>query len=446
MITKVIKRNGTEVEFDKDKIYNAIMKAMKYGSGVVNKEVAEKISNEIEDESKYMGEITISQIESKVFNKLIEYGQELTAKSYEGFRKVREYQRSNLSIDESIEGVVNGTNTEVMKENSNKDGEISSTQRDLIAGEFSKDYSRRKKLPANIVENHDNGAIHFHDMDYYVQHIHNCCLVNLKDMFTKGTVINGKLIETPKSLATATTVATQIVQQVANGQYGGQTISIAHLAPFVRVSYEKHLKSARKRLGKKLWKKNLEKYINRYTKILGEDHRDEVETIVRDLLKEEIENAIKEEANERIQEEIKASVQTLQYQINTFSTSNGQAPFLTVFMYLKEEPEYIKETAMLIEEILNQRYQGMKNEAGQWITPAFPKLIYVLDDNNVPKDSEYRYLTDLAVKCVAKRMMPDFISAKIMRENYDGEVFGPMGKCNMQPRINRVNHCLMGVI
>lgn len=323
MITKVIKRNGTEVEFDKDKIYNAIMKAMKYGSGVVNKEVAEKISNEIEDESKYMGEITISQIESKVFNKLIEYGQELTAKSYEGFRKVREYQRSNLSIDESIEGVVNGTNTEVMKENSNKDGEISSTQRDLIAGEFSKDYSRRKKLPANIVENHDNGAIHFHDMDYYVQHIHNCCLVNLKDMFTKGTVINGKLIETPKSLATATTVATQIVQQVANGQYGGQTISIAHLAPFVRVSYEKHLKSARKRLGKKLWKKNLEKYINRYTKILGEDHRDEVETIVRDLLKEEIENAIKEEANERIQEEIKASVQTLQYQINTFSTSNG---------------------------------------------------------------------------------------------------------------------------
>lgn len=323
MNTQVVKRNGTLVDFNKDKIYNAIMKSMKYGSGVVNEEVAMKISNEIENESKYLGEITISQIESKVFNKLIENGQKITAKSYEGFRKVREYQRSNLSIDDSIEGIVNGTNTEVMKENSNKDAEINSTQRDLIAGEFSKDYSRRKKLPANIVENHDNGAIHFHDMDYYIEHIHNCCLVNLKDMFEHGTVINGKMIETPKSLSTAMTVATQIVQQVANGQYGGQTISIAHIAPFVRISYEKYLKSARRRLGKRLYKKNYEKYVNRYTKLLGEDQRKNVETIVKGILTEEIEYAIKVEADERIKDEVKSAVQTLQYQINTFSTCNG---------------------------------------------------------------------------------------------------------------------------
>ena len=232
-------------------------------------------------------------------------------------------------------------------------------------------------------------------MDYYIQKMHNCDLVNLKDMFAKGTVINDKLIETPKSLQTACTVATQIVQQVANGQYGGQTISLAHLSPYVRLSYEKHQRNVRNE-----------------GRLIGIDYSEE---------------QIIKIAKSRLQDEIKAGIQTIQYQINTFSTTNGQAPFLSVFMYLREEPEYIEETAMLIEETLKQRFIGMKNPVGAYVTPAFPKLLYVLDDNNVPQDSKYRYLTDLAVKCVSKRMMPDFISAKIMRENYEGQVFPCMG-------------------
>ena len=282
-----------------------------------------------------------------------------------------------------------------MEENSNKDATVLATQRDLIAGEFSKDYCRRLLLPPKIVQAHDDGIIHFHDMDYYIQKMHNCDLVNLKDMFAKGTVINDKLIETPKSLQTACTVATQIVQQVANGQYGGQTISLAHLSPYVRLSYEKHQRNVRNE-----------------GRLIGIDYSEE---------------QIIKIAKSRLQDEIKAGIQTIQYQINTFSTTNGQAPFLSVFMYLREEPEYIEETAMLIEETLKQRFIGMKNPVGAYVTPAFPKLLYVLDDNNVPQDSKYRYLTDLAVKCVSKRMMPDFISAKIMRENYEGQVFPCMG-------------------
>ena len=291
--------------------------------------------------------------------------------------------------DKEIYGIVNQTNKEAMEENSNKDATVLATQRDLIAGEFSKDYCRRLLLPPKIVQAHDDGIIHFHDMDYYIQKMHNCDLVNLKDMFAKGTVINDKLIETPKSLQTACTVATQIVQQVANGQYGGQTISLAHLSPYVRLSYEKHQRNVRNE-----------------GRLIGIDYSEE---------------------QSRLQDEIKAGIQTIQYQINTFSTTNGQAPFLSVFMYLREEPEYIEETAMLIEETLKQRFIGMKNPVGAYVTPAFPKLLYVLDDNNVPQDSKYRYLTDLAVKCVSKRMMPDFISAKIMRENYEGQVFPCMG-------------------
>ena len=282
-----------------------------------------------------------------------------------------------------------------MDENSNKDATVLATQRDLIAGEFSRDYCRRMMLPTKIVQAHDDGIIHFHDMDYFIQKMFNCCLVNLEDMFAKGTVINGKLIETPKSLQTACTIATQIVQQIACGQYGGQTISLSHLAPFVRVSYNKHIKA-----------------IKEEGKAIGIDYTEE---------------QIKKIADSRLKEEIKAGVQTIQYQINTFSTTNGQAPFLSIFMYLNENPEYTKETAMLIEEVLRQRYVGMKNPVGAYVTPAFPKLLYVLDENNVPDDSEYRYLTDLAVKCVSKRMMPDFISAKIMKQNYEGQVFGPMG-------------------
>lgn len=393
---RVIKRNGHTVDFDATKIENAILKAMKCGSGIIDEQCAKDIAREIEEWHRYSdGDISIYRIEGQVFEKLIEKGQILTAKAYEGYRKVREFQRETNTIDNEIYGIVNQTNKDAMEENSNKDATVLATQRDLIAGEFSKDYCRRLLLPPKIVQAHDDGIIHFHDMDYYIQKMHNCDLVNLKDMFAQGTVINDKLIETPKSLQTACTVATQIVQQVANGQYGGQTISLAHLSPYVRISYEKH-------------KKNV---INE-GKMIGIDYSDE---------------QIEKIAKSRLKDEIKAGIQTIQYQINTFSTTNGQAPFLSVFMYLKEEPEYIEETAMLIEETLRQRYVGMKNPVGAYVTPAFPKLLYVLDDNNVPQDSKYRYLTDLAVKCVAKRMMPDFISAKIMRENYEGQVFPCMG-------------------
>ena len=386
---KVVKRNGSLAGFDKNKIYNAIMKAMKNGSGIVKPNIAKKIADEIEEEFSDRDEIRISEIETTVFNKLITKKQKITAKAYESYRAIQEFKRNYTELDKIIEGIVDGTNEEAINENSNKNAYIASTQRDLMAGEYSKDYSRRNLLPANILYAHDEGIIHMHDLDYFMQHIHNCCLVNLKDMLQNGTVINRKMIEKPKSLQTACTVATQAVQQIANGQYGGQTISLAHLAPFVRISFNKYLK----------------KYKNR--------------------------GCSPEDANtyamEDLHEEIKAGIQTIQYQINTFSTSNGQAPFLSIFMYISEEPGYEKETAMLIEEMLRQRIQGMKNEAGAYITPAFPKLLYVTDKNNIYPGSEYFYLTELAAECVSKRMMPDFISAKIMRQNYDGEVFPCMG-------------------
>ena len=386
---KVVKRNGSLAGFDKNKIYNAIMKAMKNGSGIVKPNIAKKIADEIEEEFADKDEIRISEIETAVFDKLIAKKQKITAKAYESYRAIQEFKRNRTELDKIIEGIVDGTNEEAINENSNKNAYIASTQRDLMAGEYSKDYSRRNLLPANILYAHDEGIIHMHDLDYFMQHIHNCCLVNLKDMLQNGTVINRKMIEKPKSLQTACTVATQAVQQIANGQYGGQTISLAHLAPFVRISFHKYL----------------EKYKNR--------------------------GCSPEDANtyamEDLHEEIKAGIQTIQYQINTFSTSNGQAPFLSIFMYISEEPGYEKETAMLIEEMLRQRIQGMKNEAGAYITPAFPKLLYVTDENNIYPGSEYFYLTELAAECVSKRMMPDFISAKIMRQNYDGEVFPCMG-------------------
>ena len=386
---KVVKRNGSLAGFDKNKIYNAIMKAMKNGSGIVKPNIAKKIADEIEEEFADRDEIRISEIETAVFDKLISKKQKITAKAYESYRAIQEFKRNRTELDKIIEGIVDGTNEEAINENSNKNAYIASTQRDLMAGEYSKDYSRRNLLPANILYAHDEGIIHMHDLDYFMQHIHNCCLVNLKDMLQNGTVINRKMIEKPKSLQTACTVATQAVQQIANGQYGGQTISLAHLAPFVRISFHKYL----------------EKYKNR--------------------------GCSPEDANtyamEDLHEEIKAGIQTIQYQINTFSTSNGQAPFLSIFMYISEEPGYEKETAMLIEEMLRQRIQGMKNEVGAYITPAFPKLLYVTDENNIYPGSEYFYLTELAAECVSKRMMPDFISAKIMRQNYDGEVFPCMG-------------------
>ena len=394
---EVIKRDGSKVAFDGSKIENAILKAMRYGSGIVKPEIASKISHEIEDWHKSSGAASISiyRIEGQVFEKLIEKGEVLTAKAYEGYRKVREFQRETNTIDNAIYGIVNQTNKEAMDENSNKDATVLATQRDLIAGEFSRDYCRRLLLPPKIVQAHDDGIIHFHDMDYYIQKMHNCDLVNLKDMFANGTVINDKLIETPKSLQTACTVATQIVQQVANGQYGGQTISISHLAPYVRVSYKKHLKAVRKE-GKEV----------------GIDYTEE---------------QIEKIAKSRLHEEIKAGVQTIQYQINTLMTTNGQSPFVTLFLNLDKDDPYIEENAMIIEEILRQRLEGIKNENGVYITPAFPKLIYVLDEHNCLNGGRYDYLTELAVRCSAKRMYPDYISAKKMRENYEGNVFSCMG-------------------
>lgn len=392
---KVIKRDGRKVDFDKDKIIIAIEKAMKYGSGIHDRHLAEEIADEIEIAIDGQSLVKISNIEDMVFNNLLEHNQRSTARAYEGYRKVREYQRVSGSIDSSVLGIVNGTNKSVMTENSNKNANILSTQRDLIAGEVSKDIARRLKIPTHIIQAHDDGIIHYHDQDYAIQNMFNCCLVNLEDMLQNGTVINGKMIESPKSFSTACTVATQIVQQVANGQFGGQTISLTHLAPFVRKSYIKHKDFISK--SNELYQLNLSEC--------------QINKIAKDLTSKEIKNG----------------VQTIQYQVNTFSSSNGQAPFLSIYMDINENPEYTKEVSMIIEEFLNQRYIGMKNPDGVLITPSFPKLLYVLDENNVPKDSEYRWLTDLSVKVASKRMNPDFISAKKMRENYEGQVFGCMG-------------------
>lgn len=394
----VQKRNGKIDNFDGQKIYNAIMKAMKYGSGIVKEDVATTITHEITQELMSLNKKTISitnDIEPLVFNKLCDKGETITARMYECYRAKRELQRQENALDEAEAGIVDGYNKEEREENSNKNPDIAATQRDLMAGTYSRDYSRRKKLPINIMAAHDEGQIHFHDSDYFMQHIHNCCLVNLEDMLQNGTVINGKKIEPPKSFQTCCTIATQVVQQIANGQYGGQTISLTHLAPFVRVSYKK-IKA------NKIAEWNANEFI--YTESM-------------------LESAVMKE----LKKEIKAGVQTIQYQINTFSTSNGQAPFLSIFMYINEDEEYKKETAMIIEEMLRQRIQGIKNEQGVYVTPSFPKLLYVLDENNTYEDSEYFYLTKLAAECVTKRMVPDFISAKIMRQNYDGEVFPCMG-------------------
>lgn len=394
-MVKVIKRDCTEANFNKEKILNAILKAMTSGSGIVKPKIAEDIADEIFEETKDREEVSISEIEQMVFDKLISKKQRLTARAYEGYRSIREFQREENELDDVVYGIVEGTDKEVLDENSNKNAYIAPTQRDLIAGELSRNYSRRNLLPINITQAHDEGVIHFHDADYFVQHIHNCQLVNLEDMLQNGTVINTKMIEKPKSFQTACTVATQIVQQVANSQYGGQTITLSHLAPFVRISREK-------------WVKRVIQDFEETGVTYNMEHVNYI-------------------ADKRLREEIKAGIQTIQFQVNTFNTSNGQSPFLTIFMYISENPEYEKETAMLIEEVLHQRYEGMKNEVGVPVTPSFPKLIFVLDENNISKDSKYYYLKKLACKCVAKRMMPDFISAKIMKQNYDGEVFPCMG-------------------
>lgn len=394
---KVIKRDGREVDFQKDKIIVAIEKAMKYGSGIYEISIAEKIADEIYTVANTTKSLTIRQIEDMVYHKLIENDHRETAKAYEGYRAIQEFKRENNTTDTSIFGLLNYVNEEVMNENSNKNPRIAATQRDLIAGEVSKDIARRKIIPSHLIQAHDEGAIHIHDLDYIMQPIFNCCIIDLENMLEFGTVINGKLVESPKSFQVACTVATQIVAQVASNQYGGQSISGIDkiLAPYVRVSFLKYKDRVRE-----------EMLITGV--VLSDDQLDKI-------------------AWKRTKDEIKAGVQTIQYQINTLMTTNGQSPFLTLMLHFEEDYEYAYEAALIQEEILSQRLEGIKNEQGVYITPAFPKIIYVLDEHNIHEDSKYYYITELASRCTAKRMYPDYISAKKMRAIYEGNVFAPMG-------------------
>jgi ribonucleoside-triphosphate reductase len=394
-MTNVIKKNGDTEEFDLKRVRKGIRSAMKTGSGEYFPRLVDAISSEIKDYVKDKETITGTEIDKIVVGRLKDYGQHATASNYERFKTLKYYKKSKGIVDNEIEGLLNGTNKGVIDENSNKDAKLISTQRDLIAGIESRSYSERKLIPINLLQAHREGLIHFHDTDYLIHPIFNCCLINIKDMLQNGTVINGKKIDKPHSIQTAATIATQISLQIANGQYGGQTISLSHLAPFVRTSFEKYTNKLREGFIK--------------------------------LGKTPDEDYIKLEAKKLTRDEVKSAVQTIQFQENTFSSNNGQTPFVSIFMYINEEPEYKEETAMLIEETIKLRYLGMKNKEGVYVTPAFPKLLYVLDENNVPQDSEYRWLTDLAVKCAAKRMNPDFISAKIMKKNYQNNVFPCMG-------------------
>lgn len=399
VVLEVIKRDGQKVPFDKSKISIAIEKAMNSSTGLYEEGLADRIADEIEEYALSLHKtMTIYAIEDQVYYKLIQYHNPATARAYENYKAVQSFKRKVNTTDEDVFGLLDRSNVAILDENSNKDAAIVSTQRDLIAGEVSKDIARRKLIPADIVQAHDSGAIHFHDMDYIIQPMFNCCLINLEDMLNNGTVINGKKIDTPKSFQVACTVTTQIIAQVASGQYGGQSINGIDriLAPFVRKSYDKLLANV------------LEEQVEIYG------------------MKPNMEKA-KEIAWKRTRKEVKDGIQTIQYQINTLMTTNGQAPFVTLFMYFDPNSEYAKEAALIDEEILKQRIQGVKNEADVYITPAFPKLIYVLDEHNIHPDSPYYYLTELAAQCTAKRMYPDYISAKKMKENYEGNVFSPMG-------------------
>ena len=413
----IVKRDGTQVQFDRDKIINAINKAFIEVDGkLYETDTAYDIAVEIEQVARQLAEedriLSVESIQDLVEDYLMRSERKDVARAYIRYRYKKEILRQTSKTYDGILELVEMQNDELKEENSNKNAIVASTQRDYMAGEVSKDLSHRMLLPAEVVRAHDAGEIHFHDMDYYAQHIHNCCLVNLEDMLQNGTVINKTKIEKPHSFATACNIATQIMAVVASGQYGGQSVSLSHLAPFVDVS--------RKALKKKA-------YQDYYT-ITGKDMLDltpEDEQIVTDL------------TEKRVREEVKRGVQTIQYQINTLNTSNGQTPFVTIFMYLNEvEDEQTKsDLAMIIEEVLTQRIQGVKNEKGVWITPAFPKLIYVLEEDNITEDSKYWYLTKLAAKCTAKRLVPDYISEKIMKrlklskgeEIGDGDTYPCMG-------------------
>lgn len=400
-MVKVIKRDCTEVDFDKTKISNAILKAMINGSGIVKPKIAEDIADEIYEENKNKDEISISDIEVMVYDKLINKKQRLTAKAYEGYRSIREFQRENQNtIDEDIISLLDDKNDYWKDENANKNPMLNTTKRDYMAGIISTDATRRYLLSPEIVNAHDEGIIHFHDADYFAQLLHNCSLVNLEDMLQNGTVISDVLIEKPHSFSTACTVTTQIIAQVASSQYGGQSISLAHLAPFVDISRQK----IKKKIAEELYDNGL---ISSDSENLAK-----VTNISNDLLKKEIEKGI----------------QTIQYQLTTIMTTNGQAPFITIYMYLNEakNEQEKQDLAMLIEEILKQRMQGVKNEDGVYVAPAFPKLIYVTEPDNITETSKYWYLTKLAAECSAKRLVPDYISEKMMLE-LKGDVYTCMG-------------------
>ena len=389
---KVIKRDGTIVDYDRSKIKLAIQKA--------NAEVPEedriqeaRIDSIIDSiEARRRQRLLVEDIQDMVEQALVAENKFLLAKTYIIYRYTRALVRKQNTTDESILSLLRNENKELAEENSNKNTMIAATQRDYIAGEVSRDLTRRILLPEYISKAHDEGAIHFHDADYFIQPIFNCCLINIGDMLDNGTVMNGKLIESPKSFQVACTVTTQIIACVASNQYGGQSVDMSHLGKYLRRSKEK-----------------FRKHIT--YECAGQVDDATIERLVADRLKDEL----------------KSGVQTIQYQINTLMTTNGQSPFVTLFLNLQEGDPYLEENAMIVEEVLRQRLEGIKNEKGVYITPAFPKLVYVLDEHNCLKGGKYDYITELAVKCSAKRMYPDYISAKKMRENYEGNVFSPMG-------------------
>ncbi|MCQ2451632.1 MAG: anaerobic ribonucleoside-triphosphate reductase [Oscillospiraceae bacterium] len=402
---KIIKRNGAGMPFDKEKIYNAITKANNAAEEDVRmtKLQIQRITDSVVLQCEDMNRApTVEEIQDMVEKQIMAHGAFEVAKTYITYRYNRSLVRRSNTTDDKILTLIECNNEEAKQENSNKNPVVNSTQRDYMAGEVSRDITNRILLPQDIVEAHESGIIHFHDTDYYAQHMHNCDLVNLEDMLQNGTVITGTLIERPHSFATACNIATQIVAQVASNQYGGQSISLAHLAPFVQTSREK----------------------------IRKDTREEFAAVGVELSEEKLAEIVEK----RLREEIRRGVQTIQYQVVTLLTTNGQAPFVTVFMYLNEakNEQEKKDLAIIIEEVLLQRYQGVKNEKGVWVTPAFPKLIYALEEDNITEDAPYWYLTELAAKCTAKRMVPDYISEKKMLElkvdkNGQGHCYTCMG-------------------
>ena len=397
---KIIKRSGMEDTFDIKKIEAAIRKA---NESVIDYEklTEEKIQEILANVEKACENMkrspSVEEIQDMVENQIMNQRAFNVARNYITYRYKRALVRKSNSTDEQILSLLECNNEEVKQENSNKNPTVNSVQRDYMAGEVSKDITRRFLLDGDIVEAHEQGIIHFHDADYFAQHMHNCCLVNLEDMLQNGTVISETMIDRPKSFSTACNIATQAIAQIASSQYGGQSISLSHLAPFVDVS-----------------RKKLRAQVIEERKDCGESLDDAI---------------IDKITEKRLLNEVKSGIQTIQYQLITLMTCNGQAPFVTMFMYLDEVPEgqTRDDLALIIEEVLNQRIKGVKNEKGIWITPAFPKLIYVLDEDNITTDSKYWYLTELAAKCTAKRMVPDYISAKVMREMKDGDVYPCMG-------------------